>query len=88
MSSQNAPVALIELAHSSEIYKSNKQQHMRNLHKKYPDIAYDDMLFFDNERDNTESTAKLGVVSVHCPQGMLDTVWYAALEDFARKARR
>jgi len=86
MSSQNLPVALIELAHSSEIYKANKQTHMRNLQKKFPDIAFEEMIFFDNEKHNTDSTSKLGVVSVHCPHGMLDTVWHAALDNFSRKS--
>jgi len=86
-SSQKVPMPLVDLAHSSEIYKANKQKHMLNLQKKYPDIAFEEMLFFDNESHNTDSTAKLGVVSIHCPRGMLATVWTSALETFAaRKA--
>jgi magnesium-dependent phosphatase-1 len=78
--SQNA-TPLNELCHYSEIYKSNKQVHMRALHEKYK-IDFSDMIFFDNEKHNTDSVSKLGVVSVHCPHGVKMQVWNGALDRF------
>lgn len=81
----SSPVALYTLAHSSQIYKAaNKQQHMRALQKEFPHISLQDMLFFDNERHNTDSTAKIGVISVHCPHGMTAEAWKQGLSAFAQ----
>ena len=41
------------------------------------------MLFFDNEKHNTAATAKLGVVSVHCPQGLSADAWEGGLQLYA-----
>lgn len=70
------------VAHQSEIYKANKQEHFRSLKEKYPSIDYADMLFFDNERHNLVSVAKLGVKCVHCPRGMDQEAWEKGLALF------
>jgi magnesium-dependent phosphatase 1 len=46
-------------------------------------IKYDQMLFFDNERHNCTSVSKLGVICIHCQNGMNQEVWESALETFA-----
>jgi magnesium-dependent phosphatase 1 len=46
-------------------------------------IAYEDMLFFDNERRNCQDVAPMGVVCVYTPRGMQTVEWYQGLEDFA-----
>ncbi len=67
---------------SSEIYKSNKQSHFRNLQRKYPDIAFEDMLFFDNESGNINTVSRLGVKSIYCPDGMTKEVWEHGLRQY------
>ena len=44
------------------------------------------MLFFDNEMWNIREVSKLGVVSIHCPQGMTREVWEEALSVFGNRA--
>jgi hypothetical protein len=86
------PQKLIKLAHSSEIYKANKQQHFYNLKKQYSSgtsasagtgIELNEMLFFDNESHNTASTSKIGVVSIHCPHGMTRDIWNQGLKKYS-----
>lgn len=74
--------ALSTIVDSSEIYKSNKQTHFRNLQRKYPDIAFEEMLFFDNESGNIHTVSKLGVKSIYCPEGLTREVWENALRQF------
>jgi magnesium-dependent phosphatase 1 len=66
----------------NQIYKSNKRTHFSNLHQ-MTNIKYDQMLFFDNERHNCTSVSKLGVICIHCQNGMNQEVWESALETFA-----
>ena len=53
--------AIGDVAHMSLIYNENKQSHFRRLKEEFPDIAFDEMLFFDNERGNIVSVSQLGV---------------------------
>jgi magnesium-dependent phosphatase 1 len=81
------PVRLKDLAHSSQIYKANKQVHMNNLHKEYPHIPLKDMIFFDNERHNTDNTSKIGVCSIHCEHGMTSEIWEKGLDIYDKLKR-
>ncbi len=85
VSTNCAATAFSELVDSSEIYKANKQQHMRNLQKKFPEIKFEDMIFFDNEMHNIENTTRLGVFSVHCPDGVTRNLWEQSLASFASR---
>lgn len=51
-----------------EIYPGTKTRHFRAVHKA-SDIAYRDMLFFDNEHRNVRDCAALGITSVYTPDG-------------------
>ena len=51
---------LIETAHSSQIFKSNKQVHFKKLQVEFG-FDFSEMLFFDNEYRNIETVSKLGV---------------------------
>lgn len=62
-------------AHSSQIYKGDKQSHFRNLKKEFPDIDFEHMLFFDNEISNIRTVSKLGVKCVYCPDGVTSEAW-------------
>jgi magnesium-dependent phosphatase 1 len=59
-----------------EIFPGNKRTHFQNL-QRASGVAYSDMLFFDDARDgkfgNCETVSEMGVLSVHCPNG-IDTV--------------
>jgi magnesium-dependent phosphatase-1 len=68
---------------SSQIYKANKQTHFQMLQKEYPDIAFSEMMFFDNEMHNVKSVRKLGVHGVCCPNGMTEEVWQEALIEYS-----
>ncbi|XRB12033.1 magnesium-dependent phosphatase [Pseudoscourfieldia marina] len=64
-------VTMADVARYVEIRSGSKQQHFRNLHKA-SGIAYEDMLFLDNERWNISEVSALGVCSVYCPRGLVD----------------
>lgn len=57
-----------------EIFPGNKQTHFANL-QAASGIAFHEMLFFDDARDgkygNCVHVAELGVLSVHCPNGLV-----------------
>jgi magnesium-dependent phosphatase 1 len=75
-------VAIKTSADSSQIYKANKQAHFQKLKNQYPTVAYDEMLFFDNEMGNIRSVEKLGVKCVYCPDGITEGAWQEGLDMF------
>jgi magnesium-dependent phosphatase 1 len=75
---------LKELVSTEVIYKANKQTHFRELHES-TGIPFCEMIFFDNERGNINSVAKLGVCSVYCPDGMTDEIWRRGLAQYAEQ---
>ena len=73
-----------------EIYTGDKKAHFANL-KSQSGIDYQDMLFFDDSRDgrygNCEPVSSLGVLSVHCPNGLYEeNIWTNALEEYKKWA--
>lgn len=69
-----------------EIFPGDKKRHFDNL-KSQSGIDYKDMLFFDDSRDgrfgNCEPVSALGVLSVHCPNGIYEeSIWTNALEQY------
>ena len=64
-----------------EISYSDKSQHFESLNRK-TGIAFEDMVFFDNEYWNIQSVSSLGVKCYHTPEGMTKEAWNKALEDF------
>lgn len=71
-----------QVVHSEQIFKANKKVHFERLKKQYPDIAFEQMLFFDNERGNINNVEQLGVKCVYCPEGMTSDVWKRGLAMF------
>jgi len=59
-----------------EIFPGDKKTHFRNLKEK-SGIPFEDMIFFDDNRDgkfgNCVPVSELGVLSVHCPNGIYNT---------------
>ena len=77
---------LKELFHYIEIFPGDKKQHFSKL-KDASGIDYKDMLFFDDSRDgrfgNCKPVSSLGVLSVHCPNGICkESIWTNALEHY------
>ena len=70
---------------SNQIFKDNKQSHFRNLKALFPDIEYDEMIFFDNEMGNIRTVSKLGVHCIYCPDGVTKEIWDEGLENFASR---
>ena len=71
-----------------EIFPGDKKRHFRNL-KDRSGVDYKDMLFFDDARDgrfgNCERVSSLGVLSVHCPNGICEeSIWTNALGHYER----
>ena len=68
-----------------EIYPADKKQHFSRL-KGMSGIEYSEMIFFDDNRDckfgNCEPVSSLGVLSVHCPNGLSENIWRNALKHY------
>ena len=69
-----------------EIFPGDKKTHFSNL-KSQSGVEYYDMLFFDDSRDgrfgNCEPVSGLGVLSVHCPNGIYEnSIWSNALQRY------
>ena len=67
---------------SSQIFKANKQTHFRRLKEQFPALAFQDMLFFDNEVANVRAVSQLGVRCIHCPNGLTAEAWEEGLRLF------
>ena len=69
-----------------EIFPGDKKQHFNNL-KRNSGIDFEEMLFFDDARDgkygNCEPVSSLGVLSVHCPNGIYqESIWTNAMSQY------
>lgn len=69
-----------------EIFPGDKKQHFNNL-KRNSGIDFEEMLFFDDARDgkygNCEPVSSLGVLSVHCPNGIYEeSIWINAMSQY------
>ena len=64
-----------------EISYSDKSKHFESLNRK-TGIAFEDMVFFDNEFWNIQSVGNLGVKCFHTPHGMTHEAWNQALQEF------
>lgn len=79
---------LSSICDSSQIFKANKQTHFARLKAQFPDISYDEMIFFDNEEGNIRNVEKIGVHCVHCPTGINMALWSQTLERYAEKVAK
>jgi magnesium-dependent phosphatase 1 len=64
-----------------EIYKANKQRHLKTLSETLG-IALEDMLFFDNEWGNIADVSSIGVSCAYVPDGVTRDAWELALSRF------
>jgi magnesium-dependent phosphatase 1 len=83
---QVAPgLSMHDVGAEQEIYPGGKQKHFTRIAER-TGLAFESMLFFDNEGWNVKEVAELGVVSVHTPRGMTAAAWREGLEAFAAAA--
>lgn len=61
-----------------EIYPSSKDRHFQTLSEQ-TGLAYDQMLFFDDEERNIREVGQLGATSVHVRDGVTWDVFQAAV---------
>jgi len=69
-----------------EIFPGDKKKHFNNL-KRSSGIDFEEMLFFDDARDgkygNCEPVSAMGVLSVHCPNGIYEEkIWVNAMSQY------
>ena len=81
---------LNELIPLQEIFPGSKLTHFERL-RESTGIPYGDMIFFDDSASgrygNCEPVAGLGVLSVHCPEGLTAERWSSALEAYSSAVR-
>ena len=41
----------MDVSKGKQIFMANKQRHFEKLQKMYPSVSYNEMLFFDNEKN-------------------------------------
>ena len=61
---------LLDLKHyfvQFELYRKSKRNHLTAISTEQ-DIAFKDMVFFDDEYNNISDTKAMGVTAIHCPQ--------------------
>ena len=78
---------LADYAHACEIYPTSKDKHFKALAKKL-DVGFEEMLFFDDERRNIHDVSRLGVVSIHCEDGISLAVLEQGLRRFRERAAK
>ncbi|GAA6002357.1 Mg-dependent acid phosphatase [Rhodotorula paludigena] len=83
-SKEGETVAAIKLFDSMEIYPGSKMEHFRELNKK-TGIAFEDMVFFDDESRNRE-VAKLGVTFVLVHSGVTRQLFESGIDAWRKGA--
>jgi magnesium-dependent phosphatase 1 len=68
------------------IHSGSKQTHFRAIAKN-SGIAFQDMIFFDDDPWNISEVSKLGVVSILTPDGVTQQVWEQGLRIFAERTK-
>jgi hypothetical protein len=65
----------------AEIHKGSKAGHLRSI-SQATGVDLQEMIFFDNERGNCNTVAKLGVTVVYCPDGVTEADWVNCLKKY------
>ena len=85
--SSGPAISLKELADSEQIYKARtKREHFNRLKAEFG-IAFEDMIFYDNQMNNIHDVSPLGVHCVYAPDGLTRKKWEQGLADFAKKRK-
>mmetsp|Transcript_62396 Transcript_62396/g.91452 ORF Transcript_62396/g.91452 Transcript_62396/m.91452 type:complete len:92 (-) Transcript_62396:24-299(-) len=70
---------------TSKRYSSHRKHRTSGISKKKTGIAFEDMIFYDNEEHNCKTVKSLGVHCVYTPRGMTEEVWKSSLAEFAKR---
>ncbi|KAG7377420.1 Magnesium-dependent phosphatase 1 [Phytophthora boehmeriae] len=63
------------------VFPGSKTAHFKML-REQSGVAFEDMLFNDDEEGNVADVSDLGVVCSHCPEGLTVASWLQGMEDF------
>ncbi|POM62221.1 Magnesium-dependent phosphatase-1 [Phytophthora palmivora] len=72
---------LEEIASFVEIYPTGKVAHFNKFFQN-SGVAYEDMLFFDDEYRNIQDVSRLGVTSQYCRDGVTWSSWLEGMEAY------
>ena len=75
---------MLDISSFQEIYPGCKKRHFKAIREK-SQIAFSDMLFFDNEWSNIRDCNSLGILSIHTPDGMTEAKWEEGLREFSKR---
>ncbi|KAE8890770.1 hypothetical protein PF005_g7392 [Phytophthora fragariae] len=78
---------LQSIASYVEIYPTCKLAHF-NEFVQQSGVAYEDMLFFDDEYRNVQDVSKLGVTCQYCEDGLTWTSWLQGMEAYQKAKRK
>lgn len=70
-----------DMANFVTVFPGSKTTHFQQL-KEQSGIAFEDMLFNDDDEENVHDVGALGVVCSHCPEGLTVASWLQGMEDF------
>ncbi|KAG6616576.1 magnesium-dependent phosphatase-1 [Phytophthora cinnamomi] len=73
--------SLGSLADFVTVFPGSKTTHFRQLQQQ-SGVAFEDMLFNDDDEENVHDVSALGVVCSHCPEGLTVASWLQGMEDF------
>jgi len=75
---------LSDYAQAWEIYPTSKEKHFHALARKL-NVNFSEMLFFDDEKRNIHEVSQLGVISVHCKDGISLSTFEEGLLEFRKR---
>ncbi|CAE7413837.1 MDP1 [Symbiodinium natans] len=67
-----------------EIFFSSKREHFRRLAAK-TGVAFEDMLFFDDDPSNIQDVSQLGVTCIETPEGVTAEAWEEGLKQHSKR---
>jgi magnesium-dependent phosphatase 1 len=76
-----AKMPLGSIADFVTVFPGSKTTHFKLL-KEQSGLAFEDMLFNDDEMENVHDVSALGVVCSYCPDGLTVASWLQGMEDF------
>ena len=84
-SSYDDAFALEDVFDVVEISKDDKRYHFERI-REATGLAFEDMVFFDNEYGNCRDISSMGVTVGYCPEGVTSDVYQAAMAAFPAPA--
>ncbi|KAG7375405.1 Magnesium-dependent phosphatase 1, partial [Phytophthora pseudosyringae] len=70
-----------DMADFVTVFPGSKTTHFKQL-REQSGVAFEDILFNDDDMENVHDVGALGVVCSHCPEGLTVASWLQGMEDF------